>query len=60
MSFKIVIKSKKIFEKDFSSIPYQYQKIISGKIQDLSHTGPLQAQVKRLTHYKICDYRLRV
>jgi len=60
MTYKIIIKSKKIFERDFSSIPYQYQKIISQKIQDLSHTGVFQSQVKKLTHYKICDYRLRV
>jgi mRNA interferase RelE/StbE len=58
--YNIVLKDRKVFEKDISKLPSNIQKIILWKIAQLSENWLEQAQIKKLTHYKVCDYRVRI
>ncbi len=60
MTYKIFIKSKKVFEKDISHIPRKDVKVIFQKIHLLQEQWTSITQIKRLKKYSLCDYRLRV
>ena len=60
MEYKIIIRSEKIFSKDCSKIPQNILSIIFSKIEYLWLNWLNNSQIKKLNHYDLCDYKLRV
>lgn len=61
MEYKIIFNDEKLLNKDFSKIPDNLLKNIFDKIDYLSKNWLSQnSQVKKLNHYYLCDYRMRV
>jgi len=58
--YKIIFRSEKIINKDFSKIPKSILDNVLLKIECLSKNWINNAQVKKLNNYNLCDYRLRV
>jgi len=60
MVYNIEFKSAKIINKDLSKIPTIYRIKIIDNIKSLSLSWFNNYKVKKLNHYYLCDYRLRV
>lgn len=60
MEYKIIFNDEKLLNKDFTNIPDKILNNIFSKIENLSNKWIKNAQVKKLNHYYLCDYRLRV
>lgn len=60
MVFSIIFNDEKIIHKDFSKISRKKLKIILNKIESLSINWLCTSQIRKLSHYDLCDYRLRV
>lgn len=60
MEYNIIFNDEKLLDKDFSNIPDKILKNIFSKIEKLSKKWLDNSQVKKLNHYDLSDYRLRV
>ena len=60
MASKIVFRSEKVISKDFSKIPKNILDNIFLKLEELSEKWLESSQIKKLNHYYLCDYRMRV
>lgn len=60
MEYKVIFRSEKIISKDFSKIPKDILNIIFWKLQELWEKWLQNIQIKKLNHYDLCDYRMRV
>lgn len=60
MAYSVVFNDEKLLNKDFSKIPNKILINIFDKIELLSNSWLNSSQVKKLNHYDLCDYRLRV
>jgi len=58
--YKIIFNDEKLLNKDFSKISNKYLNNIFVKLNDLSKNWLDNSQVKKLTNYYLCDYKLRV
>lgn len=60
MEYNIIFQDEKVISKDFSKIPKNYLENIFKQIEKLKGGLIWEIQVKKLNHYYLCDYRLRV
>lgn len=61
MAYNIIFHDEKLLDKDLSKIPNNYLENIFNKLDYLSKNWLCRhSQVKKLNHYDLCDYRLRV
>jgi len=60
MEYKILFNSEKLINKDISKIPKQNLDLIFNKLNFLKIQPLNNSQIKKLSNYNICDYRLRV
>lgn len=60
MVYKIIFNDEKLLNKDLSSIPNKILDNIFSKIDNLAKSWLENSQIKKLNHYYLSNYRLRV
>jgi len=60
MEYKIIFRSEKIISKDLLKLQKNVLNNIFLKIDSLAEQWLINSEIKKLNHYKICNYRLRV
>lgn len=60
MAYRIIFSDEKLLAKDFANIPKINSDKIMLKLNELITLWIRNAQVKKLNHFMLCDYRLRV
>lgn len=61
MAYKLLIKDRRIWDKDCNVIPPKHLRLILGKIRALEcDPWAENVQVKQLKQYALADFRLRV